>query len=83
MKIKKIFWLVAVKPGKPAFFGRKRGKLVFALPGNPVSVLVTFLEFVSPAILKMMRQRDVILQEREAISEVKFPTDAGREYTLK
>jgi molybdopterin molybdotransferase len=83
LKIKKIFWLVAVKPGKPAFFGKKGDKLVFALPGNPVSVLVTFLEFVRPAILKMMGQRDVLLQEREAILEEKLQKKADRAYLLK
>ncbi len=83
LKIKKIFWLIAVKPGKPAFFGNKGEKLVFALPGNPVSVLVTFLEFVRPAILKMMGQRDVLLQEREAILEEKLQKKTDRAYILR
>ena len=83
LKIKKIFWLVAVKPGKPTFFGKKGEKLVFALPGNPVSVLVTFLEFVRPAILKMMGQRDVLLQEREAILEEKLQKETDRAYLLR
>jgi len=41
---------VAIKPGKPTVFGTKNKKLVFGLPGNPVSVLVIFELFVVPAI---------------------------------
>ena len=81
--VDKVFWRVSIKPGKPTFFGKKGEKLVFALPGNPVSVLVTFLEFVRPAILKMMGQRDVLLQEREAILEEKLQKKTGRAYFFK
>ena len=52
--VREIFWKVNIKPGKPIFFGRKNRTLVFGLPGNPVSVFVTFEEFVKPAISKMM-----------------------------
>ncbi len=52
--VKEIFWRVAIKPGKPLFFGVKGKKLVFGLPGNPVSAMVCFLLFVLPAIRKMM-----------------------------
>ncbi|MFH1347535.1 MAG: gephyrin-like molybdotransferase Glp [Candidatus Margulisiibacteriota bacterium] len=45
---------VAIKPGKPTVFGTKGQKLVFGLPGNPVSVLVIFELFVVPAIDKMV-----------------------------
>lgn len=55
--VKEIFWKVDIKPGKPLFFGRKGGMLVFGLPGNPVSVFVTFEEFVKPALLQMRCQR--------------------------
>lgn len=47
------FWQVAMKPGKPFLFGQRAGKLVFGLPGNPVSALVTFLVLVRPALLKL------------------------------
>src|SRR6266568_3734576 len=47
-------WRVAIKPGKPFVFGRIRECAVFGLPGNPVSAFVTFLQFVRPAIFKMM-----------------------------
>ncbi|MCX6356666.1 MAG: molybdopterin molybdotransferase MoeA, partial [Candidatus Aureabacteria bacterium] len=48
------FWQVCMKPGKPLAFGLIRGKPVFGLPGNPVSVIVSFEMFVRPAILSMM-----------------------------
>ncbi|MFQ5823900.1 MAG: gephyrin-like molybdotransferase Glp, partial [bacterium] len=51
MKMK--FWKVAMKPGKPFVFGLIEGKPIFGLPGNPVSSMVTFEQFVRPAILKM------------------------------
>ncbi len=44
------FWGVALQPGKPTWLGEKDGKLVFGLPGNPVSTVVTFTLFVSPAL---------------------------------
>lgn len=47
------FWKVNIKPGMPILFGMRGTTAVFALPGNPVSTLVTFLQFVKPAIMKM------------------------------
>ncbi len=53
-------WKVDIKPGRPTAFAT-RGKVpVFSLPGNPVATLVTFEEFVRPALLKMLGQRQVI-----------------------
>lgn len=51
------FWGVQMKPGYPFAFGRFSGDgapLVFGLPGNPVSAMVTFEQFVRPALRKMM-----------------------------
>lgn len=50
------FWRVRVKPGKPLFFGQKADKLVFGLPGNPVSAYITFLLFALPALRKWQGQ---------------------------
>jgi molybdopterin molybdotransferase len=47
------FWGVALRPGKPTWFGSRNGTLVFGLPGNPVSAMVTFLLFVRPALLAL------------------------------
>ena len=43
---KKIFWKIAVKPGKPTWFGKLDDKIIFNLPGNPVSVIVTYYLYV-------------------------------------
>jgi molybdopterin molybdotransferase len=55
------FWKIAMKPGRPMAFGRiqpdgedKPGAWLFGLPGNPVAVMVTFYQFVRPALLKLM-----------------------------
>jgi molybdopterin molybdotransferase len=47
------FWKVRMKPGMPLLCGEVDGALVFALPGNPVSTIATFLAFVRPALLAM------------------------------
>ncbi len=52
------FWRIAMRPGRPMAVGRisaeSRSCVLFGLPGNPVAVMVTFLAFVRPALLKMM-----------------------------
>jgi len=48
------FWRVAMKPGHPVAFGSTAGTFVFGLPGNPVSSMVCFEEFVAPALRSMM-----------------------------
>lgn len=56
--IEEVFWRVAVKPGKPLWFGVRAGTLVFGLPGNPVSSLVCFELFVRPAVLALQGAAD-------------------------
>ncbi|CAN5405457.1 molybdopterin molybdotransferase MoeA [soil metagenome] len=52
--VEETFWRVAMKPGKPFYFGMKEGKAVFGLPGNPVSALVTFQVLARPALRRML-----------------------------
>ena len=47
------FWKIAMKPGRPVTFGHINDAVFFGLPGNPVSVMVTFFQFVRPALMKM------------------------------
>ena len=54
-----LFTKVAIKPGAPLVFGRRGDRLVFGLPGNPVSAQVTFDVFVRPALLRMQGARVV------------------------
>jgi len=53
------FWKVALKPGKPLAFGIIGKKPAFGLPGNPVSSMVAFEQFVRPALLKMSGRSDI------------------------
>ena len=58
---------VRMKPGKPLTFGVIEGKPFFGLPGNPVSVLVSFLQFVRPALLKMQGRKKLKKPVVEAV----------------
>lgn len=49
-----LFWRVAMKPGHPVAFGKVGEKIIFGLPGNPVSSMVCFEQFVAPALRRMM-----------------------------
>jgi molybdopterin molybdotransferase len=52
--LEQVFWGVALRPGKPTWFGSgPERRLAFGLPGNPVSAMVTFILFVRPALLGM------------------------------
>ncbi|HSR62563.1 MAG TPA: gephyrin-like molybdotransferase Glp [Gammaproteobacteria bacterium] len=53
------FWKVAMKPGRPLAFGQVRGTWFFGLPGNPVSVMVTFYQFVQPALCYLMGMQKI------------------------
>jgi molybdopterin molybdotransferase len=73
-----VFWKVRMKPGKPVAFGRIKGVseagtarniLHLGLPGNPVSVMVTFELFARPAILKMMGKKNLAKPTIEAVIE--------------
>jgi molybdopterin molybdotransferase len=48
-----LFWKIAMKPGRPLAYGEIGGTQFFGLPGNPVSVMVTFYQFVRDALLRL------------------------------
>ena len=48
-----VFWKIAMKPGRPLAYGKVGGAHFFGLPGNPVSVMVTFYQFVREALLRL------------------------------
>lgn len=72
------FWKVAMRPGKPQVFGHVRGKPLFGLPGNPVSVMVSFEQFVRPALLKMMGHREIFRPRVKAVLETPLGKRHGR-----
>jgi len=76
-------WRVAIKPGKPFLFGQLGRCFVFGLPGNPVSAFITFLQFVRPAILKMMGATDVDLPKMPAKLTVDLTNDGDRAHYLR
>jgi len=54
------FWQIAMRPGKPLMFGQRGATLVFGLPGNPVSALVTAMIFVLPALRALAGHADPV-----------------------
>jgi len=55
-----VFWKIAMKPGRPLAYGRIGNAHFFGLPGNPVSVMVTFYQFVRDALLKLSGRNPVL-----------------------
>ena len=76
-------WRVAIKPGKPFLFGEAGGCAVFGLPGNPVSAFVTFLQFVRPAILKMMGANNLDLPKTPARLIVDLANEGDRPHYVR
>lgn len=56
--VEQLFYKVKQKPGKPIFAGVKGQKMVFALPGNPASVLTCFIQYVKPFLLRLLGNPD-------------------------
>ena len=67
------FWKIAVKPGRPLAYGKIKKCIFFGLPGNPVSVVVTFNLFVNAALNKLMGkgQDHTLSLEAELLTSVK------------
>lgn len=57
--VKELFYKVKQRPGKPLFAGKKGEKWIFALPGNPASVLSCFIQYVKPVLRSIMGETDV------------------------
>ncbi len=57
---RQLFWKVGIKPGGPTAFALHGSTPIFSLPGNPVSTMITFEEFVRPALLKMLGHKQVL-----------------------
>ena len=98
--VEEIFWRVALRPGKPTYFGvrpppgssasrpvsaargRNGASLVFGLPGNPVSAMVTFLLFARPAIRAMLGAGDRP-RISSAILDHDYPKRPGRAHLVR
>jgi molybdopterin molybdotransferase len=77
-----VFWGVALRPGKPTWFGTRGESFVFGLPGNPVSAMVTFQLFVRPAIRAMLGASEVV-QAATAILDEDYPKQPGRAHLVR
>jgi molybdopterin molybdotransferase len=77
------FWQVAQRPGKPLAFGTMEGKLVFGLPGNPVSSMITFEEYVRPALLKMMGRKEIFRRTIKATLTEDIKKKSGLKHFIR
>jgi molybdopterin molybdotransferase len=76
------FWGIALKPGKPTWFGTREQQLVFGLPGNPVSAMVTFVLLVAPALRSMMGSTRIRHQARGVLA-CDYEKPAGRAHAVR
>jgi len=81
--VKPVFWQVRIKPGKPVFFGVRGRQLVFGLPGNPTSAMVTFLLFVKPAVDAMLGRRVLGPEAGRAVLAADLTLKPGRTQFLR
>ena len=72
------FWGVALRPGKPTWFGVREHTLVYGLPGNPVSAMVTFQLFVRPALAALQGARPLARACRRGPRRARAPSAAAR-----
>ena len=77
------FWKVAIKPGRPFVFGRRDGKFLFGLPGNPVSAFVTFLLLVRPALLRLQGARGIALRSHPGVLAEPLSNSGGRRHFVR
>lgn len=83
LEVKEAFWGVALRPGKPTSFGTgPDGTLVFGLPGNPVSAMVTFVLLARPAIEALLG-REAKRPRATAILDEHYPKKPGRAHAVR
>ena len=73
-----VFWKLAMKPGRPLAYGKVGNCHFFGLPGNPVAVMVTFLQFVRNALWELMGQHPKAVFTFQAICTTPIKKAAGR-----
>jgi molybdopterin molybdotransferase len=83
LDVEQVFWGIALRPGRPTWFGvAPGGALVFGLPGNPVSAMVTFLLLARPAIRAMLRTTPV-RDRAKAVLDEDYPKRPGRAHAVR
>jgi molybdopterin molybdotransferase len=81
--VEEVFWGVSVKPGKPLAFGVRGRTLVFGLPGNPVSSLVSGVLFVLPALRALQGERDPAPPYRPGVLAASLKPDPRRDELVR
>jgi molybdopterin molybdotransferase len=77
------FWQVAMRPGKPLAFGAIEGVPLFGLPGNPVSAMVSFEQFVRPSLLKMQGHKNIFRQTITVLCAEEIQKKAGFRHFIR
>ncbi|MBN4054251.1 molybdopterin molybdotransferase MoeA [Nitrospira defluvii] len=77
------FWKVAMKPGQPLAFGTRGTQPICGLPGNPVSSMVSFEQFVRPAILKASGRTEILRPVMTAVLEEELKKHPGRQQFVR
>ena len=77
------FWKVAMRPGRPTTFSLIADTLIFGLPGNPVSCMVCFEQFVRPALLKKMGHTHLFRSQVEATLAENVKTKKGFRFFIR
>jgi len=77
------FWTVSMRPGKPFAFGCWKEKLLFGLPGNPVSALVSFVLLTRPGLLRLQGAREVLPRSIHATLSEPLANPAGRRHFMR
>ncbi len=78
--VETLAWHLNIRPGMPLLIGRKAGTAVFGLPGNPVSAMVTYAQFVRPAIRRLRGSAAQPLRIRALLEEEIVKQDDKRHY---
>jgi molybdopterin molybdotransferase len=81
--LERSFWRVAMRPGKPLMAGRIGPVMMIGLPGNPVSAMVTFEEFVRPALRKLAGHPAWFRPRVEAVLGERLRKPAGRLHLVR
>ena len=77
------FWQVAMRPGKPLAYGTMGDVPMFGLPGNPVSCMISFEEFVRPALLKMMGHQKLFRRTVKAVLQEDIEKRTGLTHFIR
>jgi molybdopterin molybdotransferase len=76
------FWGIALRPGKPTWFGTRGTTLVFGLPGNPVSAMVTFTLFIAPAVSALSGASASVRRPRATLTR-DYSKSPGRAHAVR